>query len=584
MNLSQLIPAILLFGSTAVSLTLAHYTWQRRPAMGAKRFTVLLLATAVWCFAYGLELLVPGLAGKVALTKVQYLGIVAFPIAWFTFVMAHTGRGHWFNGRTLIWLGLIPATTLLLVLTNEAHGLIWQSFGLNSSGPLTLLAVEYGPWFWVHTLYSYLLILGAYYLLIVNWRREIVSLYRWQALPLLISIMILPWLGNLVYVFGLSPVDLTPFTFLIAGLILGQYILRFRVFDITPLAQTAILDSIDEPLLAVDENGRLIYYNEAARPLLARERSELIGQPLATIWPALANHPPDAPRVTVTPPAQQNGQARQYEVHTAPLYDSQHRDGQLLTLHDVTERQQLDELRDHLTHTMVHDLRAPITNTLIALEMLRTQIPDTDLHKREQLLDMTTSSAQQTLDLVNQILDVGRLEAGQLPIHPRPVDLKALISTAVTTFQPRIQRRNLTLINTVPDDLPAVFADEALLQRVIQNLLDNSIKFSPANGSVQIHATLTAVVRQGPGITIGPPKVIVTITDSGPGIPDALQDHIFDKYATAASDFNASSGLGLAFCRMALNTHNEEIWLENHPGKGATFAFSLSTATVPTTA
>lgn len=579
MSLTQLFSILLLFATTLTALLLARYAWLRRPALGVTRFTVLMLAVALWSTGYALELMLPGLAAKVALTKVQYLGIVAFPVAWLTFVIAHTGRKQWLNGRNLILLALIPATTLLLVLTNEAHGLVWQSFGLTSSGSLMLLAPVYGPWFWVHTAFSYLVIALAYVLLLANWRREIVSLYRWQAVPLLFSIMVLPWLGNLFYISGFSPVDLTPFTFLIAAVALGFTILRFRLFDITPLAQTTILNSIDEPLLALDETGHLIYYNRAARPLLGRPRSELLGQSITAVWPELATFDAGTPQTIVTPPLPQNGHARRFALHIAPLYDDHVRaGGRLLTLHDVTERQQLDELRSDLTHTMVHDLRAPITNTLFALEMLRAQ-EDEDPQSREKLLDITYNSTKKTLQLINEILDVNRLEAGELPLTLQPVNLPALVAAAVDSFMPQIQRRKLTIVNAVPADLPAVLADEQLLQRVLQNLLDNSIKFSPDGGQVRIDARLET--KSLPLARQATPAVIVSISDSGPGIPGTLQDRIFDKYVTAGNGQSSGSGLGLTFCRMVLDAHDEAIWLENRPGGGATLAFSLSTAPLP---
>lgn len=566
---------LLLFVTAILGVLLARYSWQRNPATGARHFAVLMLTVAWWAGAYALELISPDQTAKAAWVKVQYVGIVAFPVAWLTFVGQHTGRGRRLTGR-LPLLALIPAATFLLAATNEAHGLIWRQIELVGNGRFALLQMQYGPWFWVHTLYSYGSILLAHALLIANWRQEIASLYRWQPAPLLLTIMLLPFLANLLYIADFTHIDLTPFAFLLSSLALAQYIVRFRLFDLTPVAQQAIVDNMHAPVLALDDDDRLIYCNPAARALLPRPLRTFIGQPIQALWPqwnAVSN--PSATQA-VELALQIDGAMRCFEVTESPFYGVAARShGRLLSLHDITNRKKRDSLREDMTHTMVHDLRAPLSNTLLALEMLREVIDDGDSRQqRHKLLEATHASTEKTLQLVNQILDMNRLESGELPLTRTAVALPDQIQKALDAFSPQIAQKQLQVVAHFPEALPPAWADAGLLVRVLQNLLDNSIKFSPRGGQIHIYAELA----QPPG-NAGAPRLLVRVTDQGPGVPPAERQRIFDKYVTTA-DPARGSGLGLPFCALALNAHGERIWVETGPEKGASFVFSLAPAPV----
>ena len=564
---------LLLFATAILGVLLARYSWQRNPATGARYFAILMLAVAWWAGAYALELISPAQATKAAWVKVQYVGIVAFPVAWLVFVGQHTGRAHRLK-RRLPLTAIVPAATFLLAATNEAHGLIWQQIELVGNGRFVLLQMQYGPWFWVHTAYSYGCILLAHALLVVNWRQEIASLYRWQPVPLLLTIMLLPFLANLLYISDHTHIDLTPFAFLLSSLALAQYIVRFRLFDITPIAQQAIVDSMHAPVLALDDHERLIYCNPAARALLPRPLHTFIGRPIQALWPQWRAGAPAIADTSANQTAELslevNGVARSFEVLVAPFYDDAARArGRLLSLHDVTDRKKRENLREDMTHTMVHDLRAPLSNTLLALEMLRDVIDEGDSRQqRHKLLEATHASTEKTLQLVNQILDMNRLESGALPLTRTAVALPGQFQKALDAFSPQIAHKQLQVTCSYPEALPPAYADAELLTRVLQNLLDNSIKFSPRGGQIEISA---APAPPGGKAT----HLLVRITDHGPGIPPGQQLRIFEKYVTAENPARGS-GLGLPFCKLVLTAHGERIWVESAPGQGAGFVFTLA--------
>ena len=144
----EILPYVLPLALAAVlSAALAKVAWQRRPAPGAAPFALLMLAVAEWSLGYAFELGSPDLPSKLLFAKVQYLGIVMIPLLWLTFSLDYTGRGHWLTGRVAAILVALPLATLLLVWTNDTHGLIWSVTRLDTSGWIPHLSVSYGIWF-----------------------------------------------------------------------------------------------------------------------------------------------------------------------------------------------------------------------------------------------------------------------------------------------------------------------------------------------------------------------------------------------------------------------------------------------------
>jgi signal transduction histidine kinase len=179
-------------------------------------------------------------------------------------------------------------------------------------------------------------------------------------------------------------------------------------------------------------------------------------------------------------------------------------------------------------------------------------------------------STQQMLRLVNAILDTARLEQGEMPLNKKRLALKELVEEVVQSQSVLAQEKKLSLKQALPADLPSVMADGDLIQRVLQNLVGNAIKFTPEDGSVYIGAH-----QQPPAAAPADgPYLVVFVRDNGPGIPPELQGHLFQKFVTGRQT-GYGSGLGLAFCRLAVEAHGGRAWVESEPGQGATFYVAL---------
>jgi len=236
--------------------------------------------------------------------------------------------------------------------------------------------------------------------------------------------------------------------------------------------------------------------------------------------------------------------------------------GRLVVLQDVTEERTLQQMRDDLTHTMVHDLRNPLNVVYSALEMMNEQLTKTAAPDIRQMLNISRQSTRRILNLVNGILSISHLESGRMPLLRKSLEMGELVAEVLETERPLAKEKGLRLEYEVPQEMPTVMADRSLMERVLQNLVGNAIKFTPAEGLVKV------------GAEVADGHVMVRVRDTGPGVPSEIQDQLFEKFVTG-KQMGRGSGLGLAFCRMAIEAHDGRIWVDSEPDKGATFSFIL---------
>lgn len=571
---------LLLLVATALLTKLAYYAWRRRPATGSTLFTLLMLAMAQWALAYTLEITSTELATKLIWAKFQYLGIVILPAAWLIFVLEFTGNESWITRRNVFLLTLVPTSTFLLAVTNELHGLVWQTTRLELlAANFPALRVEYGPWFWIHTLFSYGCILMASAILVRSWRQQVAALYRWQFVALLFGLL-LPWAGSILYIAGQTPQELTTFSFLISGVALVHYTLRYRLFDITPVAHRAVVRSLSDAIMVLDNQGRIADVNPVAERIIGQPAELLVGKAFDELWPNLFETAPEAQKKPIEIKLGSQANPNYYEVSVSPLHDWRRKlRGHLLVFHDINRQKELEHLREDMTHNMVHDLRDPLTNSIFALELLKGDISSFDSPESYQLLDMTYAQTMKTLGLVDKILDINRLKNGiEMVVTRTTVSLSDLVEQVVTAQAPIAMNKQVSLSCDVPDTLPLVWVDAGLIERVLQNLVDNSIKFSPPGGTIRIKAGLVESNGNGPTKAS---RLQVSVSDEGPGIPDDLHDKAFNTFV-AGPNKGSGSGLGLAFCRMAMMAHGERIWIDDEREQGCSLVFSLPISFEPT--
>ena len=229
----------------------------------------------------------------------------------------------------------------------------------------------------------------------------------------------------------------------------------------------------------------------------------------------------------------------------------------------IEKQKALEELRDSLTQMIVHDMKSPLMAIDGQLKMLQLfEAESLTADAQRYIADARTGSAR-LIKMMEDMLAISKMEVGKLNLNLAPVNLRDLTQRVVTGLSPLIGSKRIEIDSD--DPIPSLTLDQDLITRVLQNLLSNSIKFSPDGGLIQINLCPLA---QG---------VLVEVQDSGPGIPQEYQKQIFEKFGQVESALNRrGTGLGLTFCKLAIEAHGGEIGLTSTPGEGSTFWFILN--------
>ncbi len=231
--------------------------------------------------------------------------------------------------------------------------------------------------------------------------------------------------------------------------------------------------------------------------------------------------------------------------------------------------QELEGLRDDLKNMIVHDLRTPLTSVITGMQTLEL-IGDLDSTQRE-MVSIAISGGELLLGMINDLLEVEKMESGTMVLDNTLLDAAALVDSAVRQVAALAENEELMLSRQLETDLPAFRGDKTKLRRVLVNLLGNAIKFTPSGGTLTIAARLEASDQ----------SLVFSVRDTGEGIPAEAFEHIFEKFGQVASRHGGrtmSTGLGLTFCRLAVEAHGGHIHVESVPGEGSVFSFTLPLA------
>jgi len=238
-------------------------------------------------------------------------------------------------------------------------------------------------------------------------------------------------------------------------------------------------------------------------------------------------------------------------------------------LRDIKERKDLDALREDLAAMIYHDLRSPLANVLSSMEMIAAVIPEAEQESTAPILTIAKNSVDRIQRLVASLLDLTRLEQNQPVGERKSITIPTLVNDVVVAVKPSIEGRKQSLTTDLAENLPAVFVDVDMMRRVLINLVENAIKYCPYEGHLLISAEAAGKF------------VRMCVQDDGPGIPEADRERVFDKFTRLKNSKNEGAsglGVGLAFCKLAVQGHGGKIWVEAAPEKGSRFLFTLPVA------
>ena len=333
----------------------------------------------------------------------------------------------------------------------------------------------------------------------------------------------------------------------------------------------ALVQASRSGVLLVDRHERVAFVNSAFRRLFALDDDELTGWPVAAIEAAArpllgAQSLKGADReLTVQLPGEPKPRVlRSYSEQVSGA--SGEAMGWMGVYDDVTREREVDRMKTEFISTVSHELRTPLTSIKASMALLLSENAGLD-GEAVELLQVSKRNADRLVRLVNDILDVSKIEAGRLQLDPKEHQVGALCAEAVAGIEALAQKVGVAVRSSIAADVPRVRADSDRVVQVLTNLLSNALKFSPRGAEVEL-----VVGRRDA-------SVLFEVRDHGPGIPVEFRDKLFTKFAQAdrARREQEGTGLGLAICRALVLAHGGDIWFESEPGKGAAFFFTLPT-------
>jgi signal transduction histidine kinase len=230
---------------------------------------------------------------------------------------------------------------------------------------------------------------------------------------------------------------------------------------------------------------------------------------------------------------------------------------------------ELQKFKESLMQMLVHDLKNPLQEILASVDLLKLSAPADGASESVEIFSQIEGSSEEMMDMITEILDVARLEERKMTLNREPFLVSALVQKVLDGAEAMAQQKQIKLVNAVPPDLPNAYADQQLVRRVMSNLLNNALRYTGQEGSILVRAD-----RHQDGL-------LVSVEDDGKGIPAEFLPKVFDKFTQLERGSQArlaNKGLGLTFCKLAVEAHGGRIWAESRTGEGAKFFFTLPVA------
>ena len=331
---------------------------------------------------------------------------------------------------------------------------------------------------------------------------------------------------------------------------------------------TAVLDTMADGIVVVEDDGRVTLMNQAAQLLLDVRTTEIQGAPLSGV----ARDHELLELVASTLQANEMRQAhlellRQRRLVSAiaiPLGGDG--EGVLLSLHDLTAFRQLETTRREFVSNVSHELRSPLASIRSMVETLSRGAID-DRQTAADFVARIEQDVRRMETLVSELLELSRLESGQAALDVRPLSLGPIADDTAAAFKDRTLGRRVEVFVEMPDDLPLVSGESEKIRQVLTNLMDNALKFTPAGGRI----TMSALPDRR--------NVITRVSNTGDGIAPEHLPHVFERfYKVDRSRRDQGTGLGLAIVKHIVLAHGGDVDVESSLGEGATFTFTLPRA------
>jgi signal transduction histidine kinase len=580
MSVIGLINAVFLTLPLIITVYLGIHSWRRRNIPGAISFMISMLIVGAWC-ATSL-LVVVNSDEKTALFWVKMmLAIVPFLPAFIVVSVLQTNvRDIPITRRWIVVLLVVPTITAILSMTSNSQSIYLYNLKLTQSGSQNVgWTNQYGPWAVVHLAYSYAVVGFSLVLLIRQFIRMRYHTYRMRSILLLVGVS-LPFVTNMINTL-VSDVHyfVTPMVFNISAPILFWALFRYRLFEVLPIARDRAFEHINDAIVIVDMEHRIVDVNPSAALLAKSNAAKLLEIQLFQAFVSFKDALMPLLESTVSHKLitlNMHNEERYFDVTISPITRDQEVVGKLIIMQDRTE-QHSAEMRAHrleVEHERLstlsafieaasHEFRTPLSviknSTFIAN---RTDDPA----KRTEKLDQIDDQVNRISQLVDALLSIVRLDAStQLELSP--IDINSIVEMASEKVKAEATAHKVSLELAMTPRLPLIKGNTFHLTEAIYATIHNAVRYTPADGKVNIATTLHDS------------EIVVTIQDTGVGIDEEHLPHIFDAfYRVDKARTTAGFGTGLAIASRVINLHSGQLEVESKVGEGTTMLMKFPVA------
>ncbi len=350
---------------------------------------------------------------------------------------------------------------------------------------------------------------------------------------------------------------------------------RQTINTVSPPSAEAVLASLATGVIITDTFARITFINRAAAAAFGVDSKSAPGLPFGEIigheqvkkmileitgsaGDRCSGETPLTLNITV------NGNEQYFKVEVAPVFEGGVFTGVACLLSDITHYKRVDRLKTQFVATISHEFRNPLTSIVMATDLLLDGARRENPEEPRMLLSAIREDGQRLKRLVDNLLELSRLEEGQIKMEMESVEVAEMVSLAIGPLQLQLKEKNITLTEDIPENLPEVFVDATKATWILTNLVGNAIRYTPRGGEIAIAATH----RKN--------KVYISVTDSGAGIPENYHEKIFEKFTQVKGRANVGgAGLGLAIAKEIVEAHGGRIWVESRVNEGACFTFTL---------
>ncbi|MCC5936411.1 MAG: response regulator [Lunatimonas sp.] len=562
-----------------IPLLLALNSHKLRKSKEVKYFAYLMVSCSLYSFFYAGELASTELSNKVLFLKLQYLGAVLFGPMLFLLVLHYSGNGKQAIGRYANSIFIVPLGILLAVFSNDSHYLFYTSYDSVFHGNLHVLVTEKGPIYWIHQGYTVALLLMSQVYLVrmlvlgtVTDARQVYLVWLGAVLPIV---------AYIIHLMGIvaSQLDPIPISFIGTGVFVFWGLVRFRLFKETPIVYKTLFESIADGVLVVDQRGKLVNHNPAILHMIGGDMAKV-----PSIWEAIRQglQQENGPDKTVFPwhtPSERRWYAASVSLITGAGMEVF---GKIIVVRDITaeiayrkaleeakeEAEQANLAKSEFLANMSHEIRTPLNGVIGFTELLG----NTALSEQQKRYVATAfSSANVLLDLINNVLDLSKIEAGKMELDIQKVNLRQVIRNIADVLSFQAAKDHIEFVLHVAPEVPHKFlGDEIKIKQVLINLLNNAFKFTH-EGEVVLRISLEE--RRGNSV-----RLRFEVQDSGIGIPEEKQAMIFEAFSQADASTTkkyGGTGLGLTISTRLLNLMGSKLELSSEEGKGSVFSFEL---------